>query len=186
MTRPSGLIPYQLQKSKTSSASFQPCTPKASPIAYFNPVPEVSNSRWNTFRSYSRGVSRLLTVQVTKKVRSGTSGRSRGSWRYGSDDEASSEGGEKIDGKSICFAASCHEASLAPLTCVSPSTSVAIALKVNLLRAGEAAVGGTGSMVPRLELKSATPKILITFCGDGHPDQPIKYAVNQLLDLNVF
>ena len=150
VTRPSGLIPYPLQKSNTSCASFQPCTPKASPIAYFNPVPEVSNSRWNTFRSYSRGVSRLLTVQVTKKVWSGTSGRRRGFWGYASDNEESSEGGEKIDGKSICFAASCHEDSLAPLTCVSPSTWVAIALNTNLLRGGEGVFGGTGSTNSRL------------------------------------
>lgn len=151
VTRPFGSIPYHRQKSNTSSVSFQPWTPKASPIAYFNPVPEVSNSRWNTFLSYSRGVSRLLTVQVTKKVRSGISGRRRGFWGYASDEEESSEGGEKMVGKRMCFAASCHEESLAPLTCVSPSTSVAIALNTNLLRAGEAVFGGAGSVDFRSE-----------------------------------
>lgn len=144
MTRPSGLIPYHWQKSNTSCASFQPCTPNASPIAYFNPVPEVSSSRWNTFRSYSRGVSRLLTVQVTKKVLSGTSGRRQGFLGYGSDEEVSSEGGEKIDGKRMCFAASCHEEILAPLTSVSPCTSVAIALNPNFLRG--VAFWGVGSI----------------------------------------
>jgi len=135
-------------------------------------VPEVSNSRWNTFLSYSVGVSRLLTAQVTKKVLSGTSGRRLGFLGYASDDEESSEGTENIDGKRMCFAASCHEESLAPLTSISPSTSVAIALNPNLLSGGGVTFGGTGfrSMCLWLELESETEVPLGTFGRDGHPD----------------
>ena len=84
----------------------------------------------------------MLTAQVTKKVLSVTSGRRRGFLGYTSDDEENSEGAEKVDGKRMCFAASCQEESLAPLTSVSPPTSVAIALNPNLLRGGGVALGG--------------------------------------------